>query len=476
MEDLIKLVASLKAKEIQLIKNYFYHKHGHLNKKLQLFELLCSGMVKSDLEAAKIIYKKKPDSGFCQLKKRLKEEILNFLVFQYLESHQAEIPQESEFYYQKLHWQAKVLMDRNLDEEALKLQRTADCLNENCTFLNTQFSTHDALLNSIFLHEDVTLNWFSPEKRAKYLHVQDTLAQAKMFSFHLMVQNYHHVCDKYHKVDEADLSNLEEQTQRWATPALDYWYLLSMANFYYSRQDYHNAWEQGQAACKLIRQHSELRGNQYLGFLQLHFGLLCFVQNHLKESAKYTQEAILLFNQEIGYRHKAQELQYLIFLKMNLLAQAKQALMRNFELLKKENPIRFYYLEALLAFKENNFKQSIRILNQANLPQKKKPEYCLGYKLLEIINNIELKYFDTVEYKVESFRKLILKYKDSSTDRYENIFKLLKSLCHCAFNFKHPSLKNCAEMTNLQKAELNFLWNPFHYEFIRFDEWLLSKN
>ena len=82
LKGLTRIVQSFKPAECELIREYYLRENnGSATKRLQLFDLLNNRLAKSSDQVSKLLYNRKPDSGFSQLKKRLKEDLLDFMVF-----------------------------------------------------------------------------------------------------------------------------------------------------------------------------------------------------------------------------------------------------------------------------------------------------------------------------------------------------------------------------------------------------------
>lgn len=123
MQELKELILSLSATERKAIKNLMAVKGGQkCQKRLQLFDLISQKPSISSENAANYIYGSKPNSAFSQLKRRLKEELLEMLpvcseinLDPYSKNEQecARILQQSyQLIHRGLHNQASRLLDR----------------------------------------------------------------------------------------------------------------------------------------------------------------------------------------------------------------------------------------------------------------------------------------------------------------------------------------------------------------------------
>src|SRR5690606_21694098 len=84
MKNLTHIISSLKSGEIKMVRKYYKYmvEVRDADKRQKLFELAKRNPSIDDVEACKILYNKGLHSGFSQLKKRLKQDILNILLLQ----------------------------------------------------------------------------------------------------------------------------------------------------------------------------------------------------------------------------------------------------------------------------------------------------------------------------------------------------------------------------------------------------------
>jgi len=124
MKNLIPIVNSFDSKERRLIRRFFNIKtNGMEKKKLQLFDLIISG-VKSDKEAAQSLYGCPPNSSFSHLKKRLKKDLLNFMILNDLKSEE-QGKFEAEVKCRRMFLQGQLLIRRGVYGEGEKILNEA---------------------------------------------------------------------------------------------------------------------------------------------------------------------------------------------------------------------------------------------------------------------------------------------------------------------------------------------------------------
>ena len=124
MQGLARIVQSFKPSECQFIRDYYLRKaNGSAKKRLQLFDLLKNDIAYDNEKLSQLLYNRKPDSGFSQLKKRLKEDLLDFLTFFPTGGPEEPDPEQLKMDCRKGILQAQSLMARGVEDEAIQLFR-----------------------------------------------------------------------------------------------------------------------------------------------------------------------------------------------------------------------------------------------------------------------------------------------------------------------------------------------------------------
>ena len=141
----------------------------------------------------------------------------------------------------------------------------------------------------------------------------------------------------------------------------------------------------------------------------------------------------------------------------------------------KLNPAKWSYFQANLLFREGNYETCQELLMKNSELMKDKSGWLLGHKMLEILTLIELGYYDLIDFRIESFRKLLQRQKKGNIIRIKAIVHVLDTLVKTGKNFKKTYELERVNLNLLQQAAGDFNWDPMGYELIRFDEWFEHK-
>lgn len=101
--------------------------------------------------------------------------------------------------------------------------------------------------------------------------------------------------------------------------------------------------------------------------------------------------------------------------------------------------------------------------------------YRIGVKILEFICLIELRQYDNVDLRIDSFRKLLYSNSRERIERPNAIYRVMRNIMSTGFDFQITYMNRNREIENLRNGEDEFFWDPLGYELIRFDKWFDEK-
>ena len=135
------------------------------------------------------------------------------------------------------------------------------------------------------------------------------------------------------------------------------------------------------------------------------------------------------------------------------------------------------YFEAVIDFLNNKFQVSIFKLNNIVEMDKDKEGWNINKRLLIIMSRIELKEYESADLQVNSLEKFIkrsLQKRDISL-RYIFILRILIKLINSNYNFKIVYENRKKYFQLIASDDINLKWRIKSPELIKFDNWFLSK-
>ncbi len=133
------------------------------------------------------------------------------------------------------------------------------------------------------------------------------------------------------------------------------------------------------------------------------------------------------------------------------------------------------YYNANLLFLNEKFEDTLAILQKQNALLADRSGWRLGYKILEMMCIIEIGNYDWLDYRIETFRKLLLSVKGENILRAKAVHQIIKQFIRSGYDFKQTNSKMLDQLENLRKGEAEYKYDPMGFEVIRFDSWWTAK-
>lgn len=138
-------------------------------------------------------------------------------------------------------------------------------------------------------------------------------------------------------------------------------------------------------------------------------------------------------------------------------------------------PAKWHYYKACFLFQQKQFDEANIAMNDCTYLLEDKTGWLYGFRILDIMITLECNEMFLVDGKVSNFKKIIGKQKDINSSRAKTILKVLDALVRKHYDYTAAAKNQKANITLLEEAKNNHLWEPMGYELIRFEEWFVSK-
>ena len=479
MENLRSIILSLKPNEVQLVRDFYAVKtQKHNSKRLQLFELVLHTQQATDLEAAQLIYRRQPDSAFSQLKRRLKEDVLNFLMACPNDKATTNAALQAELSAQKMHMQGKLLLARGVREEAFNLLKKAQGLAEKYELTALQIEVNDTLMaNSCITTMPGQVASYS-NRLSQCLHVQDQLLHAKALKYRLGMAAASVEPNGQANL-LAELSALKNTYEQTNSAKVGYWYYQCAIQYHLSQHGYSTAHTLGNDLLQLVNTHPALKTeanvagiHMELSRILIHLGRYCQAVEHANKAKGLYKNGVLheLFALEALFFGCFRSQDYAHAAKIIHKAEKHQQYKSNEWL-----PNQWAFLKAGLYFTQQKFTDSLRLLRQINTFRKGNSTWALGLKLLEMLNLIEQGEYDWFESKIETFRKQLQPAGKPAMGRCKLIYKVFNTLNRTSFDYKHTVSIEEHNLQSLNEGRDGLYWDPMGYELIPVNHWIETK-
>lgn len=471
MDILPRIINCLKSKEIQSIKSFL--KEGNENKKLQLFNLMLEGHGVLDKTVVSGLSKGKHNSTLCQLKKRLKQDILNILI----KSSFSDIKEESlrvELECHKRLLLGKILIYRGLTAEGLEVLEKAAELAEKFELHTIKLSCDDVLRTFRSRRMFGTQGQVYSDQINHSVESIRNILQAKAINYPFISSRTFSYASFS---EEIPLKKLQEKSDQSKSRKAVHWYAMAIIHYYIQEGDVENA---EIASYKLISRLKAERASvfNYEGrefYLQLS---RIFLFLHQPKEALWGAEAALqCHSEQVSDMLPLLEVLFLANFRCKNFSKAEEMITIAEKIIEKdpELPNNIFLLRASLQFSQKKYRQVINSLACNDHAVSDGFILKLNSRFLELITILEMGDYEWFEYKYEAFRKRLQKIKSKNIRRMQQLFHLLTSVRKHRYEFNQFVSEECIKFINKQEEDKELCWDPLGFEVINFSNWFYSK-
>jgi hypothetical protein len=482
MEDLIRIIKVLKPAEVQFIENFYASKgRKGCSKRLQLFRLLREGKVKNGAEVAKCLYPEGGRANLSQLKKRLKEDLLGTLLLLPADKIYAAPFMKAELTCRKLLIQGKILLARGDYEDALPLLNKVSGLAGTYELHDAKLAADDLLRTHLGIKLGVKAYRQYTEQIESHLYALQELLHAKEYNHLVLIPHLFEA--NQGGVEAGDnlqtLNQLRASFEKTHSNWVGFWYYLAAIHTSCSRREYRQAHGHGLELKQLIERQPAICSPANLAGVNLELAKISIYLRQYPEATAYASAALRLFNPGMLNELQALEVLYYAHFRNQNLLEARRVAERGLRHPQiKANPFfrgKWLFLEANQLFAEGQYADSFRQLHANTELRKDKSGWLLGYKLLELLNLLELQEYDWFDFNLDSFRKLLQPKTDEHLRRCKSIYQIFRTLLKCNFQYGLTLQQEAHHLALLRQETHPYAWNPLGYELIKVDAWLTAK-
>lgn len=472
MKDLSRLIHAVTEEESESVIRYYSLNNNGASKRLKLFNMVRWKDIHDDRMAAKKLYNSGPGAAFSQLKKRLKEDILNVLLTR--ESCPAKSPKnivDAEALALKYILYGKMLLNRGLTEEAIDVLKKAFKLAREHEAFEVQ-----ALVHSVF--KTYSINHHSRE-----------LKDAE--------QDFAEHVDDFYELMKLNLNLAERPATRPAltiglrpvlqrptqkrNASLRLYFLSTHQDLqkYLQYKNYEQAQDIGHKLLVQIRENGHLLSSSQKACFFSIISQVKLALEHFDEAIYYGKKSSDLFQ---SFEEKKLEALIVIFKsyfyrreyeKAGRILKSCAEMEEHLGQEKSELPL----FQAFQLFRQRNYRSSVKALNTFFRRTKPRIEVVLNGRLLELQNLVEMEDFDWFDYKLDSFRKIV-KYHTSMqlSERFVLIYKIFSEFKRSCYDKEHL-LQNgkCQLIQKLMDNQSDCRWDPLGTELVPVHSWFLDQ-
>ena len=482
MKKITQLVSSLNAYEVKLVQKYYAMspKIEH-NLKIKLFEIALKNPAISDFEAAKLLGNR-TSAAFSMLKTRLQEDIMKVLI---VEGKDKIFTTKYFKARHKVHYlmlEMDILEDRNLKEQATEAILKAKKIAKKYELVNDLVVINDIIINGHLVRQGgpkmlkkIRKSGIEELKRA------DDLFWGTDYFKQMTMPNFN---DANKKITRAERSKLTVEKLQLLSETSDlsrikFFHLRSKYAYLIDSKLYEDAKNVGLEFISFISTNNVLNTSDNQGGGHMMVANCCLNSYQYKEAILYADKGVDFFYKDSANQINMLEKKFLSLFYSKEFAEAK-ILSDRIRQLKAVKPGTFLYAKWLyyhanIEFANADFKSTLKTLKRQSFLKSDKSGWRLGYRILELMSLIDLEQYDSIPFRLETFRKLLRTITKENVERPKLMLLLLNRLVKENFDFRLVSEKHKNELELLQKADGLYYWDAEGYEVTRFDEWWATK-
>lgn len=482
MERLLGIIKILRKGEKRLLRHlYSATTNGEERLRLELFNLIDAGTVKTDSAAIKALGSKQSASSYSHLKARLREDILNVLLLQESPKRIAQANRAATFECRKKLAQAYVLIFRGAFKEAVIIIDSVKPLAEKYELSAELVLFNQLIREAVHLIKDEKhlsqINADIKFNRDRWLDIlrAEELALTMTVPQLLVGKSTNDTVG----IDEVLIDELRVLYEKNRSARIGVWYYLAFIEHANANARYTSAIRAGHEFIKLVKMSPSIRSrndvagsNQMLGTAYLnirdyanaaiHFATAD--QNFPMAGNNRIMNFELLFRAQIGMGDNN-----------GAGATVNEAINHARAKAKAATLPRWHYFHACQMFLTGGMEDAFRMLNQDGYLTKQRDEWNVQYRLLEIMIMTEQKDEEWIDFRIQTLRKFLTRNRKLGTLRVKANIEVLNAILHQGLEFDtfgkkaEESLRLCLEEGS------GYEWSPEGAEVVRIDHWVQSK-
>ena len=417
-------------------------------------------------------------SAFSHLKARLKADMLNSLLWQESSKRFPEAYTAAEFECSRNIAQAYVLMMRGNVTEGVKLLERSKKLAEKFELLSLHLVINQLIRRRLHtIRSSKELESINSELTNGLQNIsrlnqteQETLIIAAPQLFSKDASN------DFKTDGEGVIERLAENFEETGLSRIGFWYYMAATEFYRFNDENQKMLDHGKAFFDLINNSDALRSNPNISGASQTVGIALIKLHRFKEAEEYMKISVEKFRD--GGMNQLNSMELL--LKSQLAAYGTHRSIATIErgeahrLVQRGDQLKakWSYFKACREFLSSKPDQSYSTLNSNGDLLKSRDDLNVQYRILEVLQLIELEDYDWIDFKLDTLRKFVSRNRKLKTPRVDGIIKVLQAIHVKSYQFAKLNSSTLKIIEKLSSDDKEWAWNPTGNELVRFDAWL----
>jgi hypothetical protein len=443
MDSLKEIISCLDRTEVCLIKsNFRLQEDKSKGKRLRLFQLIRENKVHSDEQAAKLLYRTKPNAAYSNLKQRLKQNVLNFILSRQNSKRTGQMTlAEGRIDCWRLLTLGQILVGRKAYQEAVKVMKLIEEVILRFDLKAERLVLEDLYQSDPYFSNRCGMNDFHQRQMGGCLLEVQFMIEGKaccneleeLFGKGLLLS-----ADKAENISQT-ASNLGQLYDCDKSPVVGYWYLYlsaMQARLTGSIDEAKNfASELRQLVCdfpEMFLMSERLASEVITAQLTLCEGDFEALASQLDtlEARCEMSETLCLEVKEMRFRmHVAKS-------ELNSASAVVQGVLSKDNCGKdRAQESKWYYHRAYLEFRAGRYRPATATLNVALTGLNAYSMPSLEARVLELLALLESGSQELFEYRLEAFHQFLKRNREPALWKYKEVCSILKLLVRYRYDY-----------------------------------------
>lgn len=257
------------------------------------------------------------------------------------------------------------------------------------------------------------------------------------------------------------------------------WYLRSNIFYLHTIGDYSEARRFAEDYLDLVKKSPVVYSKDNIGGANMQLSIISILIKEYDSAYEHALNAIKNFVYQSMNQVNAYIFLFLATLYNRHYETANEIINKVFEykLYKNHKPTgaRWNYYKAHLLFAQGKYDESLALLQRENDLISDKSGWRIGFKILEMMNIIELGKYDWLDFRIETFRKLLSDVKNENITRPKLILQVIRNFIKYMYDFKATTAESKEILDLLESGTGDNRWDPIGYEITPFHVWWFNK-
>lgn len=484
ISNLTQLIHGLKSGEVLLLRNYYKSMITlkDTTKRLNLFNLIKSKRyIISEEDACKAIYNAKPNSAFGHLKRRLRTDILSILLLQDSKRRFNAKNAQAEFDVRRKIIEGDILISRGITKEGISILQEAAKTAKEYELFNESLQASELLFVEFLFKKGIREYENFKKEISDNINKLTLRIKAKDYYHKILAPHLFNLSngEKYIEFAEMAKNDLKKDYEETKSVRIGYYYFYISTLYYNLKKDYGNALKAAEEYLKINSEQKSINSKRSVASAHLQLSYIHLQRKKFDLSIKHSHSALKLYKSGLSNELTTLELLFLASFYSNKNTETEAVLAQALSHPKLHSnkflPAKWHYYKACFLFRQKKYDEANDAMNNCTYLLEDKTGWLYGYRILDIMIVLESNDLFLIDGKVANFKKIIGKQKDINSSRAKTTLKILDALVRKHYDYNLAAKNQRANITTLQEAVGEHLWEPMGYELIRFEEWFATK-